>query len=173
MRIMPKLTGRLPGAVIAMLGIGPGERVVAWGSGPGADATQTLFAAATDKALYLQATGDRLPWDRISKATWNEPVLELVVLDGQRPAPAAAPAVEDARDLPAAVHDRVTASVVISERVDLRQRRGCADGGARAVTTTTRSGGRSSSTAASTPPIRPCARRPTMPLARLRDALGI
>ncbi len=86
MRIMPKLTGRLPGAVIAMLGIGPGERVVAWGSSPAADGTQTLFAAATDKALYLQATGDRLPWDRISKATWADPVLELVVTgDGGQP----------------------------------------------------------------------------------------
>lgn len=120
MRIMPKLTGRLPGAVIAMLGIGPGERVVAWGSSPGDDATQTLFAAATDKALYLQATGDRLTWDRITKATWNDPLLELVVAgeDGGQPRLLRL-AVEDARDLPAAVHDRVTASVLVSERVDL------------------------------------------------------
>ncbi len=102
-----------------MLGIGPGERVVAWGSSPGADATQTLFAAATDKALYLQATGDRLPWDRISKATWNDPLLELVVsMDSGQPRLLRL-TVEDARDLPAAVHDRVTASVLISERVDL------------------------------------------------------
>ena len=61
MRIMPKLTGRLPGAVIAMLGIGPGERVVAWGSSPGADATQTMFAAATDKAM-LEATKSDNSW---------------------------------------------------------------------------------------------------------------
>ncbi len=119
MRIMPKLTGRLPGAVIAMLRIEPGERVVAWGSSPGADATQTMFAAATDKALYLQATGDRLPWDRISKATWDDPVLELVVAAEGGQSRLLRLDVEDARDLPAAVHDRVTASVLISERVDL------------------------------------------------------
>jgi hypothetical protein len=120
MRIMPKLTGRLPGAVIAMLGILPGERVVAWGSGPGADPTQTLFVAATDKALYLQATGDRLPWDRISKATWDEPQLEVVVDGGPgQPPRLVRVRVEDSRDLPAAVHDRVTASVLVSERVDL------------------------------------------------------
>lgn len=119
MRIMPKLTGRLPGAVIAMLGIGPGERVVAWGSSPGADATQTMFAAATDKALYLQATGDRLPWDRISKATWNDPLLELVVVGEAGLSRVLRLTVEDSRDLPAAVHDRVTASVLVSERVDL------------------------------------------------------
>jgi hypothetical protein len=120
MRIMPKLTGRLPGAVIAMLGIGPGERVVAWGSSPGADATQTMFAAATDKALYLQATGDRLPWDRISKATWKDPLLELVVAGEAGGQPRLLRLnVEDSRDLPAAIHDRVTASVLVSERVDL------------------------------------------------------
>ena len=109
-----------PGLSSRCSGIGPGERVVAWGSSPGADATQTMFAAATDKALYLQATGDRLPWDRISKATWNDPMLELVVVDeaGQSTA-CSASTVEDARDLPAAVHDRVTASVLVSERVDL------------------------------------------------------
>lgn len=120
MRIMPKLTGRLPGAVIAMLGIEPGERVVAWGSGPGADPTQTLFVAATDKALYVQATGDRLPWDRISKATWDDPVLEVVVDSGSgQPSRLVRVRVEDSRELPAAVHDRVTASVLVSERVDL------------------------------------------------------
>lgn len=120
MRIMPKLTGRLPGAVIAMLGIGPGERVVAWGSSPGADATQTLFAVATDRALYLQATGDRLTWDRISKATWSDPLLELVITGDEGGQPRLLRLdVEDARDLPAAVHDRVTASVLVSERVDL------------------------------------------------------
>jgi hypothetical protein len=120
MRIMPRLTGRLPGAVIAMLGILPGERVVAWGSGPGADPTQTLFVAATDKALYLQATGDRLPWDRISKATWDEPTLEVIAEGGAgQPSRLLRVRVEDPRDLPAAVHDRVTASVIVSERVDL------------------------------------------------------
>lgn len=119
MRIMPKLTGRLPGSVIAMLHIGPGERVVAWGSSPGTDATQTLFAAATDKALYLQATGDRLPWDRISKAIWDDPLLELLVAGDEGQPRLLRVRVEDARDLPAAVHDRVTASVLVSERVDL------------------------------------------------------
>jgi hypothetical protein len=119
-RIMPKGLGRLPGSAAAMLGIGPGEKVVAWGVGEGADATQSLFAAATDRALYLQATQDRIPWTRITKATWEEPVLELVVVnDGDRGSRLVRVRVEDARDLPAAVRDRVTASVIVSERVDL------------------------------------------------------
>ena len=120
MRIIPKFNGRLPGTAVAMLGIQPGEKVVAWGAGPGADVTQSHFAAATDRALYLQATGERLPWEQISKATWDEPMLELVVDDEDgRPARLVRVRVDDSRDLPAAVHDRVTASVVVSERVDL------------------------------------------------------
>lgn len=171
MRIMPKLTGRLPGAAIAMLGIEPGERVVAWGSSPGVDATQTLFAAATNRALYLQATGDRLPWESISKATWNEPVLELmVVVDGGQPRLLRL-TVEDARDLPAAVHDRVTASVLVSERVDLGN-------GAGALLVARRSEGDEvrwtvvfdSGLDASDPELREAA---DAALARLRDALGI
>ena len=103
-----------------MLGIRPGEKVVAWASAPGADATQTLFTAATDRAIYVQELSERIPWDRISKASWQEPLLELVVLDDDgQPARVVRIRVEEARDLPAAVHDRVTASVVVSERVDL------------------------------------------------------
>ena len=121
MRILPKFTGRLPGTVIGMLGIRPGEMVVAWGAGPGADVTQAHFTAATDRALYVQSIGERIPWDRISKATWDDPVLDLVVLDdGGRPARLVRVRVDDSHDLPAAVHDRVTASVVVSERVELR-----------------------------------------------------
>jgi len=120
MRIRPKFTDRLPGTAIAMLGIPAGERVVAWAAGAGADVTQSHFAAATDRALYLQATGERLAWDQISKANWDEPVLDLVVVDeAGRPSRLVQIRLDDSRDLPAAVHDRVTASVVISERVDL------------------------------------------------------
>ena len=120
MRILPKFSGRLPGTAIAMLGIPPGERVVAWGAGPGADVTQSHFAAATDRALYLQATGERLAWDRITKASWDEPMLDLVVVDEAGQASRLVRArLDDSRDLPAAVHDRVTASVLVSERVDL------------------------------------------------------
>lgn len=120
MRIMPRLGGRLPGTVVAMLRIPPGEKILAWGAAKAGDVTQTLVAAATDRALYLQSTGERLPWDSIVKASWDEPVLELVVSDPDSSTQRVVVVeLEDSRDLPAAVHDRVTASVVVSERVDL------------------------------------------------------
>ena len=120
MRILPKLGGRLPGSVLAMLRIEPGEKVLAWGEASTADGTQSAVTAATDRALYVQATGERFAWERVLKATWEQPQLVLTVTDD----PAAPPRIvtielDEPRDLPAAVHDRVTASVVVSEHVDL------------------------------------------------------
>ena len=120
MRVMPRFVSRLPGTVVQTLGVRPGEKVIAWGSGPGAESDQPAFTAATYQALYSQALGRRIPWDRISKATWEDPILEVVVLDGtDRPSSPVRVRLDDARDLPAAVHDRVTGSVVVSERADL------------------------------------------------------
>ena len=120
MRIMPRLGGRLPGSVLALLRVGPGEKVLAWGASSAGDPTQSTVAAATDKALYLQVTGERLPWDTIIKATWDQPVLELTIDDAADDPPRElAVELEESRDLPAAVHDRVRASVVVSDRVDL------------------------------------------------------
>lgn len=173
MRIMPKLGGRLPGTVVAMLGIPPGEKIVAWGAGPGSDVTQSQVTVATDRALYLQATGERLPWDQISKASWDEPMLDLVVVDGAgAPTRLVRVRVDDSRDLPAAVHDRVTSSVVVSERVSLGDgagallvaRRASDDDPVRWTVVFDRG------LDASDPTLRAAA---DAALARLRDALGI
>lgn len=114
---LPGMGNRLPGAVVSMLGIPREERVVAWGSN--SDATQTAYVAATDRALYLSARGERIPWDRISKAAWDEPVMELAVVGESGGVELIRVLMDDSRDVPAAVHDRVTASVVVSEWVDL------------------------------------------------------
>ncbi len=120
MGFLSRGSARLPGGVAAELGIESRERVVAWGSstlpgGPG-------YVVATDRALYVQQPAERLPWDAITKATWEEPVFDLVVAGP--PTRRMRLTVEESRDLPAAVHDRVTASVVISERLDLGEGRG-------------------------------------------------
>lgn len=170
MRIMPRLGGRLPGTVVAMLGIPPGERIVAWGASGGTDATQSTVAVATDRALYLQEAGERLPWEQIAKATWDEPLLEVTVSDGG-PARLLRVRLQDSRDLPAAVHDRVTASVVVSERLEL--------GGDAKATAVARRGGDDvirwtvvfdAGLDPSDPALRAAA---DAELARLRDSLGI
>jgi hypothetical protein len=113
----PFSTSRLSKAAKADLGIGKAEKVLAVGTeGASAD----MLVVATNRALYLQSTQERIRWDALSKATWAEPVLTLTLIDdtgqvvGER-------VVELGRatDLPAAIHDRVTDSVIVSERADL------------------------------------------------------
>jgi hypothetical protein len=101
-------TPRLAGGVADSVGVRPGEKVVAWG------VNGQEYTLATTKALY--ANGDRIPWHRVSKATWSEPELVVFLLDGE---PARRIELEDARDLPPAVRDRVTDSVIVSEHVEL------------------------------------------------------
>ena len=117
---LPGLPPRLPRWVPDRLGIPAGERVISWGCGPGSDVTEATYVVATTRALYVQSTGERLPWHRISRAAWDDPVLDLVVLDDAgQPAGLRRLRVDDAKDLPPAVRDRVTDSVIVSERMDL------------------------------------------------------
>ena len=110
----------LPKEVRGRLGIPAGEKVVAWGSGLTRRDGQAAYAVATDRALYLDATGERLPWDRINRAQWDEPMLELVVLDADgRPDRLVRVPLGVGSSLPAAVHAQVTESVVVSERLQL------------------------------------------------------
>lgn len=106
---------RLPSGVAAALGVRPGEKVVAWGSDT--ELGETVHAIATSRALYVLS--ERIPWHRIGRASWADPVLEVAVLaDGDRLGRTLRIHLDDARDLPPAVHDRVTDSVMISERVE-------------------------------------------------------
>ncbi|MBI1350091.1 MAG: hypothetical protein GC156_03130 [Actinomycetales bacterium] len=121
MGLFPRGRGRLPAGVADDLGIEGRERIVAWGTNPGS-AGAPDYIVATDRALYLGQSGERLAWDAITKATWSEPSFDLVIAGS--PTRRMRLTVADSGDLPAAVHDRVTASVVVSERLDLGDGRG-------------------------------------------------
>jgi hypothetical protein len=110
----------LPKEVRARLGIPARERIVAWGTGVTGRPDAAVYAVASDRALYLDATGERLPWDRISRAQWDEPMLDLVIVDadGQPDRLVRVPLMVGSA-LPAAVHAQVTESVVVSERLQL------------------------------------------------------
>ena len=95
-----------------------GERALAWASVQPAG-----FAVATDAALYLPIEGTvRLAWDLIAKATFSDAA--VLVVEG-RPEPRARDrawrvVLDDPGALPTVVYERVTSSVVVSERVLLR-----------------------------------------------------
>lgn len=75
---------------------------------------------ATDHAFYPDSE-TRIRWSEIAKAEWQEPFLTIALL-GAAGSPGERlrfDCQESAQNLAAAVHDRVTASVVITERVEL------------------------------------------------------
>ena len=95
-----------------------GERLLAW-----ATVQPAGYAVATDVALYLPVGGHlRLVWDLVSKATFSD---EAVLVVEARPEPRARDrswrvVLDDPGALPTVVYERVTSSVVVSERVELR-----------------------------------------------------
>lgn len=124
MRLRPQRSLRAPADLRDRLGIPPRERVLAWGSGPQAGGTGDAsdYVAATEFALYVEGTGMAYPWDSIARASWSEPVMEVELLDATGGAgPALRLRITASGDLPAAVHDRVTASVLVSERVEVTE----------------------------------------------------
>ncbi len=109
-------TRRLPAGIRERVGIPKAERVIAWG----VDSANDRYTLATDKALYPESIGERLRWDSISKATWEEPVLKVTVHDTSGATKGTLKLrVDESGDLPAAVFALVTESVVISEHVEL------------------------------------------------------
>ena len=111
----------MPADLKDRLAIPAGDRLLAWGSGPLPDGS-TGYLAATDHALYVEATQAAYGWDEVGRAAWQEPVLELELLTPDGGAGARLRlVVEDSGDLPSAVHDRVTASVIVSERVEVAE----------------------------------------------------
>ena len=107
--------GRLPKEQSQAVGVRRGEKIIAWAMGA------TNAVVATDQALYLDES-TRLTWSQITKASWEEPFLDLVV-EGTATSSAIPQRIrkqlDNARDLPRAVNAKVTESVVISERIEL------------------------------------------------------
>lgn len=96
--------------------VGAGERVLAW-CPAGAPGT---YAIATDAALYVPVPEPlRLPWDQIAKAAWSEE--SVLVVEGRRDARGPDRAwrvrLDEPGALPTVVYERVTSTIVVSERV--------------------------------------------------------
>lgn len=117
MRLRPQ---RLPGDARGSLKLLGSEHVVAWGRGP------LGYVVATDRALHLTDPGHlpatitrRVPWDRITRATWVEPVLDIAVQsDISGPIEQMSIRLDESGALPVVVRERVTDSIVVQERVE-------------------------------------------------------
>jgi hypothetical protein len=101
------------------VGIPDGERVIAWGIGDINDPENSLVVA-TDQALYDMRSGSRIAWQNVIKGTWEQPDF-VIDFQGESGPRRLRIRLEDPRDLPAAVRDRVTDTVVISEYRELTE----------------------------------------------------
>ena len=96
--------------------------MISWGVGDKTDPDGSLIVA-TDAALYEQRSLQRIEWQRVTKGTWEQP--EFVIdFDDNGLARRLRIRVDDARDIPAAVRDRITDTVVVSEYRTLEGDRG-------------------------------------------------
>ena len=87
------------------------------------DTAILAYAAKYASAFYgpfRDAVGSKIGKDSISKATWDEPILNVTVHDSTGATKGTLKLrVEESGDLPAAVFALVTESVVVSEHVEL------------------------------------------------------
>lgn len=108
---------RLSPQIRESMGIPEDERVIAFGVGDSVDVDHT-YVVATDEALYDQRSGTRIAWQDVIKGTWEQP--EFVIdFHGQSSPQRLRVRMDDPREIPAAVRDRVTDTVVISEYREL------------------------------------------------------
>lgn len=108
---------RLPQKVSAAVDLGPGERLLAWA----VDETGTHVVASNHRLYAVQPAGADLlarPWHLVDAGRWDHDAFTLTVtwVDGAR---ASAWVLREPGMLPETVRERVQASVVLADRVDL------------------------------------------------------
>ena len=113
---------RLAPEVRAGLGLDGGERILSWGV---EEATGTTVVATNHRMYAVAAGGEavmRRPWHEVDAGTWSSELGQLTVtwVDGTRPSQWTLGVTSL---VPETVRERVQASVVLSQRVDLGRRR--------------------------------------------------
>ncbi len=109
-------TPKLPPEVRAQLDLADKERVLAW-----VDDGSGRLVVASESALHLQRnppTYARFSWDQIEHASYEGDVMTITLIPDLGSASLRVPVGQD-RDLPVAVRDRVTSSVVVDRFVPL------------------------------------------------------
>lgn len=114
--------GRLSEQARADAGVPGDERVITWGVGDKRE-PEGSFVIATDRALYEQRSGSRIAWQDVIKGTWEQPDF-VIDYQGDSGPRRLRIRLDEPRDLPAAVRDRVTDTVVVSEYRELVESQG-------------------------------------------------
>ena len=105
---------RLPKQARHAAGVPDREHVIAWAP---MQRDPLQFVIATDAGLYAQ--GSSIPWSSIVRAQWSEPFLEVTTEHPAGSSQRLRIAIDEPGNLPAAVHTQVTASVIVSETLQL------------------------------------------------------
>jgi bifunctional DNA-binding transcriptional regulator/antitoxin component of YhaV-PrlF toxin-antitoxin module len=113
--------GGPPGEVRERLGLGPGERVLAY-----ARTSAGSYVVATDRALYIERDRDflRLGWEAVDYAGWDDEASTLNVVETGPGRGVHALMLADPGYLPETVRERVMSSIVVSQHVRLAGTRG-------------------------------------------------
>lgn len=112
-----------PPELVAAVAPADGERLLAWGSGAG-----TTVVAGRHRMYVLRDGGPgegpvvtlARPWHLVDAGTWSEGELRVTWVDRQPPVRVV---VTEPGSLPETLRERVQASVVLAESLDLGERR--------------------------------------------------
>lgn len=113
---------KLPADLRGALALGRGERVLSWGH---EEATGTTVVAATHHLYAVDGAGERVlarPWHEVDAGAWSSELGQLTVswVDGAR---ASQWVLGDGSLVPETLRERVQASVVLAQRIELGPRR--------------------------------------------------
>ncbi len=121
MRLPRNARNRVPGRARTAIDTAPGERLLAWAE----DEAGAAVVASTHRLLVVTPAGEvdlGRPWHLVDAGGWDHDTFALTVtwVDGARTSTWVLP---EPRMLPETVRERVQASVVLAERVELPGRR--------------------------------------------------
>ena len=117
---------RLPDAVKQALALGPRERVLSFAAEEaGGRPTGTTVVATTHGLYAVDATGTRVvarPWHEVDAGSWSAELHQLTVTWVDRATPAQW-VLGDSSLLPETLRERVQASVVLAQKLEVGPRR--------------------------------------------------
>jgi len=100
------------------------ERLLSWARGPAAIDGSPSLVVATDRALYTFGGSEPIPWERVMRAAWDDPIQEVVTADGRGGVDVIRLTLDDAGSMPQVIFERVMATIVMQRHVELVEKAG-------------------------------------------------